>query len=113
MENPTEHWTEILTGLAATGVEMILAHIDDHPQMGHPLVPLLQISASDTVTDTYSKDIDLILRGGSSDWPNEALEWWFIPIKTGIFLDLKCNVKDKETQLIHSEMGMKGKIIIK
>ena len=46
-------------------------------------------------------------------WPDEALEWWFIPIKTGIFLDLKCNVKDKETQLIHSEMGMKGKIIIK
>ena len=46
-------------------------------------------------------------------WPNEALEWWFVPIKTGIFLDLKCNVKDKETQLNHSEMGMKGKIIIK
>ena len=46
-------------------------------------------------------------------WPNEALEWWFVPIKTGVFLDLKCNVKDKETQLIHSEMGMKGKIIIK
>ena len=46
-------------------------------------------------------------------WPNEDLEWWFVPIKTGVFLDLKCNVKDKETQLIHSEMGMKGKIIIK
>ena len=46
-------------------------------------------------------------------WPNEALEWWFVPIKTGIFLDLKCNVKDNETQLNHSEMGMKGKIIIK
>ena len=46
-------------------------------------------------------------------WPNEALEWWFVPIKTGVFLDLKCNVKDKETQLVHSEMGMKGKIIIK
>ena len=46
-------------------------------------------------------------------WPNEALEWWFVPVKAGIFLDLKCNVKDKETQLNHSEMGMKGKIIIK
>ena len=46
-------------------------------------------------------------------WPNETLEWWFVPVKTGIFLDLKCNVKDKETQLNHSEMGMKGKIIIK
>ena len=46
-------------------------------------------------------------------WPGEALEWWFVPLKTGIFLDLKCNVKDKETELNHSEMGMKGKIIIK
>ena len=46
-------------------------------------------------------------------WPNKALEWWFVPIKTGIFLDLKCNVKDKKTKLNHSEMGMKGKIIIK
>ena len=46
-------------------------------------------------------------------WPNEALEWWFVPLKTGIFLDLKCNVKDKKAQLNHSEMGMKGKIIIK
>ena len=46
-------------------------------------------------------------------WPNEALEWWFVPLKTGVFLDLICNVKDKKTQLNHSEMGMKGKIIIK
>ncbi|MDA9558833.1 biphenyl 2,3-dioxygenase [Alphaproteobacteria bacterium] len=46
-------------------------------------------------------------------WPNEALEWWFVPLKTGVFLDLICNVKDKKTQLSHSEMGMKGKIIIK
>ena len=46
-------------------------------------------------------------------WPNEALEWWFVPIKTGVFLDLKCNVKDKKTKLNHSEMGMIGKIIIK
>ena len=46
-------------------------------------------------------------------WPNEALEWWFVPIKTGVFLDLKCNVKDRVTKLKHSEMGMKGKIIIK
>ena len=46
-------------------------------------------------------------------WPNEALEWWFVPLKTGVFLDLICNVKDTKTLLNHSEMGMKGKIIIK
>lgn len=36
-------------------------------------------------------------------WPNEGLEWWFVPLKTGVFLDLICNVKDKKTQLNHSE----------
>ncbi len=46
-------------------------------------------------------------------WPNESLEWWFVPIKTGTFKDLQCNVMDKKTELNHSEMGMQGTIIIK
>ncbi len=46
-------------------------------------------------------------------WPNEELEWWFVPIKTGIFSDLECSVIDNKTKLNHSEMGMQGKIIIK
>ena len=45
-------------------------------------------------------------------WPNHQLEWWFVPIKTGIFKDLHCNVKDTKTNLIHSKMGMVGTIII-
>ena len=46
-------------------------------------------------------------------FPNESIEWWFVPIKTGIFNDLKCRIKDKITGLEHSEMGMVGRIIIK
>ena len=46
-------------------------------------------------------------------WPNETLEWWFVPIKTGIFEDLQCKVEDIESKLNHSEMGMVGTIIIK
>ena len=46
-------------------------------------------------------------------WPNESLEWWFVPIKTGVFEDLQCNIKDIQTKLNHFEMGMQGKIIIK
>ena len=46
-------------------------------------------------------------------WPNETLEWWFVPIKTGIFKDLQCKVEDIESKLTHSEMGMVGTIIIK
>ena len=46
-------------------------------------------------------------------WPNEELEWWFVPIKTGTFSDLECRIKDNKTKLNHAEMGMHGKIIIK
>ncbi len=46
-------------------------------------------------------------------FPNNTVEWWFIPIKTGIFEDLSCSVKDKITDKVHSKMGMVGKIIIR
>ena len=45
-------------------------------------------------------------------WPNHQLEWWFVPIKTGVFKDLYCNVKDSKTNLSHANMGMTGTIII-
>ena len=45
-------------------------------------------------------------------WPNHQLEWWFVPIKTGIFKDLYCKVKDTKTNLSHANMGMTGTIII-
>ena len=45
-------------------------------------------------------------------WPNHQLEWWFVPIKTGVFKDLYCNVKDTKTNLTHANMGMTGTITI-
>ena len=45
-------------------------------------------------------------------FPGNTVEWWFVPIKTGEFKDLYCGVKDKKTDISHSEMGMTGTIII-
>ena len=45
-------------------------------------------------------------------WPNQEVEWWFVPIKAGQFTDLLCKVKDKISGSLHSDMGMVGKIII-
>ncbi len=45
-------------------------------------------------------------------FPNNTLEWWFVPIKTGVFDDLNCKVIDKKNNKSHAEMGMRGKIII-
>lgn len=39
-------------------------------------------------------------------YPNETAEWWFVPVKTGVFDDLKCTIKG------HSEAGMVGSINI-
>ena len=45
-------------------------------------------------------------------FPDNILEWWFVPLKTGEFEDLFCKIKDKITKKTHEEMGMRGKIII-
>ena len=46
-------------------------------------------------------------------FPQNYIEWWFVPIKTGVFNDLICEVVDKKAQKKHYEMGMVGTIIIK
>ena len=74
LETPTEHWTEIVTGLGATGVEMILAHAGDHPLQGHPLVPMLQVSAEAAVQERYAEDLDLALTGPVDTWARELLD---------------------------------------
>ena len=64
-----------------------------------------------------NKDFEKIaeIKGKISEieiFPNNTLEWWFIPIKTGVFDDLNCKVIDKTIDKSHAEMGMRGKIII-
>ncbi|NKB65927.1 MAG: altronate hydrolase [Candidatus Latescibacteria bacterium] len=71
METPTDHWVETATGLGATGVELILAHTDEDPLQGHPLVPVVQVSANPTVAALYSQDIDLVLAGAADAWAQQ------------------------------------------
>lgn len=40
-------------------------------------------------------------------YPNAVSEWWFVPVKTGHFGDLKCTIPG------HTEAGMVGHISIK
>jgi altronate dehydratase len=74
LETPTDHWTEIATGLGATGVEMVLVHAGEHPVPGHPLVPLLQVSAAVDVRARYGDDLDLGLAGPTDGWAGALLE---------------------------------------
>jgi altronate dehydratase len=74
METPTEHWVETLTGLAATGVEIILAYAGEHSMQTHPLVPVVQVTADATVQKRYGTDLDLVLTGDPGNWQNELFQ---------------------------------------
>ncbi len=74
METPTEHWVETLTGLGATGVDLIIAAVGEHPLQTHPMLPMLQITDRDDVHAAYGPDMDLLLSGDPAGWPGEILK---------------------------------------
>ena len=74
MEAPTEQWTESLSGLGATGVEILLAHAGEHPSQGHPMVPMLQVSAVEGVISRFREDLDGVLEAGDGPWAEGLLE---------------------------------------
>lgn len=74
MDAPTSHWVEILSGLGATGVQIILAYIGEHPVQSHPLLPVLQFTANELVEQRYGTDLDLVLSGSPNDWHEQLLQ---------------------------------------
>ena len=74
METPSAHWVETLTGLGATGVEVIVAYVGEHPLPSHPLVPVLQLTAEAAIQQRFGEDMDLHLTGDSDSWPEQILD---------------------------------------
>jgi altronate dehydratase len=74
MEAPTRHWVETATGLGATGVEVMLAHVAGHPLQAHRMVPLLQASSDAETIQRHADDLDVLLEGDSSGWAEQFLD---------------------------------------
>ena len=68
MEMPTPHWIETLTGLGASGAQLMIA-CSDRLKAGHPLVPLLQLADEHAPAAS-----DLRLSGDSAKWPQQILD---------------------------------------
>ncbi len=66
MANPRRHWGETMAGLGASGIELMLAHVEGAALAGHPLSPVLQVSANPAAADDLdarlSQDEDLPAR---------------------------------------------------
>lgn len=65
MSAPSRHWAETMTGLGATGVELIVA-VGDGGLAGHPFIPMLRLGDD--------ADTDLHLDGLPDDWAHEIME---------------------------------------
>jgi altronate dehydratase len=74
MEAPTDHWVETATGLGATGVEVMLAHVVGRPLQAHRMIPLVQISSDPETSEKYAEDLDVELEGNSALWTEQMLE---------------------------------------
>ena len=69
METPTDHYVETLTGLGATGIEMIVAHVMDQLPQSHPMVPVLHIGTAGFFKAGIlpPEELDLLLEDDSAD----------------------------------------------
>lgn len=83
MDVPVDHWVESVTGLGATGVEIILSHVGEHPLQGHPMVPLLQVASDPGMMARYGGDIDLgVDCGGAVDEDEGAYQLLALVMET-------------------------------
>ena len=60
METPTDHFVETLTGLGATGVDLMLAHVVGHSLQAHRMIPLIQVTTDESTESIYREDMDLV-----------------------------------------------------
>jgi altronate dehydratase len=73
MEAPTDHWVETATGLGATGVEIMAAHVAGHPLQAHRMIPLLQASSDPETLQSHGEDLDVLLEEDPSSWADHML----------------------------------------
>jgi altronate dehydratase len=74
MEAPTDHWVETATGLGATGVEVMLAHVAGRPLQAHRMFPLLQASSDPETIQRHADDLDVLLEGDPAGWTEQLLD---------------------------------------
>lgn len=67
MDAPSHHWVETLSGLGATGVEIILAYAETFPQQAHPFIPMLQFTAESRLGETPADAFDLVLSASAEE----------------------------------------------
>jgi len=51
----------------------VLGYVHERPLQGHPLVPLVQVSATPAVLGAHGEDLDVPLAGDPEAWSDQLL----------------------------------------
>jgi altronate dehydratase len=70
---PTDHPVEIVTGLGATGVDVVLVYVGAQPVQGHPLTPVLELATAADCPPDLAPELDLLLDGAPAAWAAQML----------------------------------------
>jgi altronate dehydratase len=86
MRTPTDDPTEIITGLGATGVELIVVWNEGAPIQSHPFIPTVEIRPQHFNTEkiTARELIEFILRAASGEFPTASPAYTDFQITRGL-----------------------------
>ena len=74
MANPGRHRVEALTGMSGCGCSLIVGYEGCRPQAGHPLVPVLRVSAEPRAAKNSGSDLDLVWEGDPKGWGEQITQ---------------------------------------
>ena len=105
MEAATGHGVELLTGLGATGAEILLAWVGREPLPGHVMVPTLQVSDAESMAGNRGQDLDLVLTGPPESW-EEKLSSLVLELASGRYTPVLQGQGNVDFQITRGPLGV-------
>ena len=105
METATDHGVELLTGLGATGAEILLAWVGQEPLPAHVMVPTLQVSDAGSMAGDRSQDLDLVLTGPPERW-EERLSALVMDLASGRYVPVLQDQGNVDFQITRGPLGV-------
>jgi altronate dehydratase len=107
MQRPSTHWSETMTGLGATGVEVMLALVEKRPLSGHPFIPVLQAAEETAVVAAAAQDLDILLQddGDHPTWA-ESLHDLVLAALSGSYVPSQDRQENVDFQITRGLLGV-------
>lgn len=101
MDAPSRHWVETLSGLGATGVELVPAYVEQIAEQGHPFIPLLEFSGHERA----ARGVDLVVDGNADECARQ-IEQGMIRMLAGEIAPRAAAEENRDFQITRAQLGV-------